>query len=83
MKANYSKGSKFYLTPDAVENYGEEYRNRVFTVAEWFDHRGRDQHGHPGFDEAAGSCLYGIEELSFSLYEWEMTTAAQKPANKA
>jgi hypothetical protein len=83
MKRKFKVGSKFKLSADALDNYGSEYAGKVFTVRQWFDHHVKvsvhlpenDPHGHPGFDEGAGSALYEAEELRFALYEWEMEAA--------
>lgn len=75
MKIKYEQGDEFKLTENALANYGEKHRDKIFTISEWFDHCGTDEHGHPGFDECAGSAIYDIEELEFSLYEWEMIAA--------
>jgi hypothetical protein len=82
---NYSIGSKFKLTADAVDNYGAKYADRTFTVTKWATHHGKpseccgdnpsDPHGHPGFDGSAGSAIYDAAELPFSVYEWEMVRA--------
>ena len=85
MKRKYSIGSRFKLSLDALENYGCQYQDKVFTVSHWSDHYAKpglccgdnpiDPHGHPGFDESAGSPIYDAHELSFSVYEWEMVPA--------
>ena len=72
----YRIGDTFKLSNDALDNYGEQYRDKVFTVKGVYDHYnkspwGSDPTGHPGFDESAGSALYG-SELNFDVYEWEM-----------
>jgi hypothetical protein len=76
MKRNYKVGSKFRLSADALENYGQQYAGQVFTVRQWFDHHApitaKDPHGHPGFDGGTGSCLYEADGLNFALYESEM-----------
>ena len=71
MKASYEIGDKIKMTNVAIENYGNKYAGRVFTVS----HIARNRQEHPGFDECAGSALYDFEELNFSLYEWEMRRA--------
>ena len=79
MQKNYKVGNKFKLSSDALENYGVQYADKVFTVKAWYDHYvptsnpnwQSDTHGSPGFDESAGSALYG-SELPFDVYEWEM-----------
>lgn len=69
------------MTEPALENYGEAYRGRRFTVshvataympaAQFFAH-GKPDGFHPGFDESAGCALYDLNGLNFSLYEWEV-----------
>ena len=62
-------GDKFTLTSDAVENYGSEYANKVFTVS----HIAYDKSQHPGYDEGLnGQALYDAEELQFSVYDYEV-----------
>ena len=75
-------GDKVLMTDDAIENYGEEYRDKEFTICaiswrympakEFYDKN--MPHGyHPGYDEGVGdSELYDFEELEFSLYDWEI-----------
>lgn len=79
MKANYQIGSKFQMSHDALDNYGAKYQGQTFTVSGVYDHYnkspwGNDPTGSPGFDESAGTPLYG-SELPFDLYEWEMVAA--------
>ena len=80
MKANYRVGSKFKMSPDALENYGAQYDGKTFTVRAVYTHKcsvanmQNDRTGHPGFDSGASSPLYG-SELNFDLYEWEMVHA--------
>jgi hypothetical protein len=75
---HYRKGASFKLSDDALDNYGEEYRDTVFIVNGVFTHAvpvskmADDPTGHPGFDECAGSALYEADGLNFALYEWEM-----------
>ena len=70
-------GDRFKMSKDALDNYGEEYRDKVFTIRTRYDHyvpaakMANDPTGHPGFDRAGGMFLYG-SELNFDLYEWEM-----------
>ena len=73
---SYAIGDTFQLSDDALDNYGEKYRGKVFTVTGVYDHYnknpwGSDPTGSPGFDEGADSALYG-SELPFDVYEWEM-----------
>lgn len=78
-------GQKFKLTANAVENYGEEYRDRVFQVTRAYDHYAPPGSGHPtghpGFDAGAGKRLYEFkdaitgEDMEFAVYSWEMKDA--------
>lgn len=62
------KGDHFFLTDDAVDNYGEKYRDKIFTVS----NVARNSKEHRGYDEGMnGMNLYDAEELSFSVYEFE------------
>ena len=76
----YEVGSKFKLSKDALDNYGEGYRDQVFTVRVVYTHKctvaqmKSDPTGHPGFDPCSVGPLYG-SELNFDLYGWEMTPA--------
>lgn len=73
----YRVGDKFKMSKDALDNYGEEYRDKEFTIRARYDHyvspteMANDPTGHPGFDPNGGEFLYG-SELNFDLYEWEM-----------
>ncbi len=75
-------GDKFKMSNEALDNYGEEYRDVVFTVGDRYDHyvpvakMQSDPTGHPGFDPNGGGYLYG-SELNFDLYEWEMIRVAK------
>ena len=79
-RPHYKVGGQFKLSADAIENYGEQYTDKIFTVRAVYDHytpvakMSQDATGHPGFDAAGGSPLYG-SELNFDLYEWEMVHA--------
>lgn len=77
-------GSRVVMSDDALDNYGEEYRDRVFRVASVstkympsarFFSEGKPAGYHPGFDEAAGSALYDFDDLNFSLYDRELEPA--------
>lgn len=62
-------GDTFKLTNDALDNYGEEYRDRVFTVS----HVAKSKSDHPGYDESAnGMALYDAEGFNNSVYEYEV-----------
>lgn len=72
----YKVGDTFVLSPDALENYGEQYADKVYKVRQWFSHYAppgsNDPHGHPGYDEGAGGRMYEADGLNFALYDWEM-----------
>lgn len=62
-------GDKVKMNDVAIENYGEEYRDKTFTVSKI----SRSTKDHPGYDEGlAGEALYDFEELEFSLYDYEV-----------
>ena len=77
----------FIMTDNALENYGEEWRDVILVVthtankympAQEFYARGMPEGYHPGYDESSRSTLYDLkrqdtgEELPFSLYRWEL-----------
>lgn len=80
-------GSKVTMTEDALDNYGEQWRdveleithraNKYMPAAEFFA-KGKPEGFHPGYDDATGDPLYDLrvvesgEPLSFSLYVWEL-----------
>lgn len=68
-------GDAFKLTDSALEIYGEEYRDRVFTV----NHVATSKDDHPGYDESVNSpdtdekmALYDAEDFDNSVYEYEV-----------
>ena len=80
-------GDVVEMTRDAIENYGEKWAGVPLVVThvatkymptKEFYARGMPQGYHPGFDESCGDeGLYDLsvvdgEELSFSLYGWEL-----------
>ena len=80
--ARYRVGSKVRMTADALDNYGQEYAGKKFTISHvateympsaQFFAQGKPEGCHPGYDEASGDALYDFDELEFSLYEWEVT----------
>jgi hypothetical protein len=81
IKPGYGIGSRFTMRESALENYGEKYRGRVFTVKGVYTHycspdqTHNDPTGHPGFDPSGGSPLYETDDLNFALYAWEMRPA--------
>lgn len=76
------KGDQFKLTDEAIENYGEQYRDQVFTVShvadkympsDEFYKKGMPEGYHPGYDSGLeGENLYDAEELEFSVYDYEV-----------
>ncbi len=84
IKPRLRVGLRFRLTSNALDNYGPQYAERIFTVsavataympAAEFYAKGKPAGFHPSFDEAAGCALYDAEELAFSVYEWEIEPA--------
>jgi hypothetical protein len=78
--ARFRIGQAFKLSPDALENYGNQHSGKVYHVRAVYIHyvpvaqMASDSTGHPGFDSNGGSPLYG-SELPFDLYAWEMEAA--------
>lgn len=81
-KAKLRVGDQFRLSPEALENYGEKYEGKTFTVshvstaympAKEFYEKGKPNGFHPGYDTAAGGALYDAQGLTFSVYDWEVT----------
>lgn len=84
-------GDVVYMTADALENYGEQYKGKPLTItrvstkympAKDFYARGKPDGYHPGYDTTMkGIGLYDFAELENSLYEYEVqsqkTTAAK------
>ena len=63
------KGAVVFMTADAVDNYGEQYRNVPLTI----DHVARNVKEHRGYDEGMeGQPLYDFEGINFSLYRYEV-----------
>jgi hypothetical protein len=89
----FQVGSRVVMSPDALENYGEQWQGVVFKIT----HVATGRADHPGFDPGAGSALYDLainssgEPFNNSLYDWELERAPlpikprgrQKPANEA
>ncbi len=81
-RRKYSIGDKVRMSSDALDNYGKEYADSVFTIQQWYGHycpsnkiSPHDPHGHPGYDEATGDSLYHLSGLNFDLYDWELVRA--------
>lgn len=74
-KPRFRVGNRFNLSKDAVDNYcvspGPYTVHAVYTHYCKPADMAHDLSGHPGFDSAGGSCLYG-SELPLDVYEWEM-----------
>lgn len=74
--AKFQIGSKVKMTDDALENYGQQYRNRVFTVTHVATKQGRGNNAHPGYDSSMkGEGLYDLSDFNCSLYDWELKHA--------
>lgn len=79
----YKIGQRIKMTKDAIENYGNEYEYKTFTIshistkympAKEFFEKNKPIGYHPGYDESEnGMPLYDFNELTFSLYDWEVT----------
>lgn len=86
MHKRFRVGSRVMMSEDALENYGERYRGKVFVVesvatkympAAQFFASGKPEGYHPGFDDV-GSALYDLEGLNMSLYDWELKPAPSR-----
>ena len=87
MKTRFAVGESVKMSDDAVENYGEKWRDRELTIEEIsskympateFFAKGRPSGYHPGFDASTGCALYELadasgERLPMALYDWELT----------
>jgi hypothetical protein len=74
----FSIGDLVKMTDDALENYGEEWKDTVFTIT----NAAKSVHDHPGYDESIyPQVLYDLkvyetdEDFPNSLYDWELTYA--------
>jgi hypothetical protein len=81
-------GDHFQLTDDAIENYGEQWRDIVFRVTSWankytpanvyFANPSAYPYSHPGYDGNGRERLYDSEpldtdlEFNCSVYDWEV-----------
>jgi len=91
MKAQFKVGQKVTMTDDALDNYGEEYRGKVFIIkskatkympSKEFYANGMPDGYHPGYDEGVkGMGLYDLvtsddgDDFGNSLYDWELKEA--------
>ena len=78
-------GTIIRLSEEALENYGEKWRGKTFSITHVADHcvpsqaffderssRYREEGGHPGYDEGVSPMLLvDVEGFPGSLYEWE------------
>ena len=73
----FTKGDKVKMTENALENYGEENRDTVFTILYVASNRNE----HPGYDEGVSpQKLYDLEtpagaHYPNSLYDYELEDA--------
>ena len=78
----FKTGQKVKMSEDALENYGEKYRDLPLTIthsahsympADEFFAKNRPVDYHPGYDDGVkGQGLYDFDSLEFSLYDWEL-----------
>jgi len=69
------KNQKVMMTENAIENYGEQWRDVVLVIT----HVAHNKNEHPGYDEGISpQGLYDLkredtgEDLGMSLYDWEL-----------
>ena len=66
---SYEIGDKVKMTEDALDNYGEKYRDQALTV----EHVAHSEQEHPGYDNSLlGQGLYDFQDIEFSLYDYEL-----------
>ena len=75
-EAEHNLGERVRMTDDALENYGEKYRGKIFTVS----HIAKNREEHSGYDEGVGKqALYDLKlngkDFGSSLYDWELESA--------
>ncbi len=65
----YRISDKFTLTDDAIDNYGEEYRGRVFEIdGVYHNHK-----EHQGYDMGVYPMqLVEAIDFNYAVYEWEI-----------
>lgn len=82
------KYDKVRMTDEAIDNYGECYRNKVLVVthvadkympASEFYAKGKPDGYHPGYDECMNGAplcdlIFDGGHLDVSLYDWELET---------
>ena len=87
IQKRFRVGSLVVMSDDALENYGQQHRGKVFKVesvstkympsGEFFA-KGKPAGYHPGFDPEAGCALYDLEGFGSSLYDWELEDAPRR-----
>jgi hypothetical protein len=72
MTPQFSIGQTVQLSDAGREN--ESYKDiaEPLTITAIYDHIGRDETGHPGYDPNIGQPLYDFAGCNFSLYEYEI-----------
>lgn len=72
------KNQKVVMSENAIENYGEQWRNIVLIIT----HVARNKNEHPGYDDGVSpQRLYDLkredngEDLNMSLYDWELVAS--------
>lgn len=91
MKTTYKVCQKVKMTEDALDNYGQEYKDVIFIItsratkympSQEFYSKGMPKGYHPGYDVTmAAMGLYDLkradnnEDLNFSLYGYELEIA--------
>jgi len=88
IRKRFRVGERVVMTEDALENYGEKWRDRPLRIihvstkympAKEFFARGKPEGYHPGFDASSESALYDFDEEKLgSLYDWELTRAPSR-----
>ena len=75
----YYLGDKIKMTDDAIDNYGQQYKDKSFTIS----HIANSVEDHMGYDEGmGGENLYDLDELEFSLYDYEVESASESKASE-
>lgn len=68
IQQRYRKGDTVELTDDALDNYGKKYKGKKFKIVSV----SKSDRDHPGFDSSSNSALYDLDNLDFSVYDWEL-----------
>ena len=68
----FKVGDLVQLTDDALDNYGIQYQDAVFTII----HAATNELDHPGYDDSVYPMgLYDLDGFNFSLYDYELKQA--------